>query len=64
LKQIAHFSKPIVRNRADYDLASIQILRWPPSQSTCKAAIALLDAIDADPARRAQAIADIRAVFP
>ena len=56
------------RNTADYDLIphpmfatatdAIAVIR------EARDAIALLDAIDSDPARRAQAIADIRAVFP
>jgi hypothetical protein len=57
-----------VRNRADYDLAPHWM--FASSAATIDAvreardAITLLDAIDADPARRAQAITDIRAVFP
>jgi uncharacterized protein (UPF0332 family) len=56
------------RNCSDYDMINPR----PPQTGATAAdavvrsrnAVALLDAIDADPTRRAQAIADIRAAFP
>jgi len=57
-----------LRNQADYDLSPILFFR--NSVATINAiretrfALSVLDAIEADPARLAQAIADIRAAFP
>jgi hypothetical protein len=56
------------RNRADYDLSPHPLFSKATDAiaaiDDARDSIALLDAIDSDPARRAQAIADIRAVFP
>ena len=56
------------RNSSDYDTTNP---RHPQTSAAAADAaarsangVALLDALDSDPARRAQAIADIRAVFP
>ncbi len=70
LKQIGrvlhHLSQ--LRNRADYDLApSARFATAVEAQRAigdAARALALLDAIDADPARRAAAIAAIQAAFP
>jgi hypothetical protein len=70
LKRIGNVLDPLgrLRNQADYDLSSA-----PPFTTAVRAhqavqdatvAINLLDAIDGDPARRAAAIAAIRAAFP
>jgi hypothetical protein len=57
-----------LRNRADYDLALDPMFQTSTAArnavSEARNQIALLDAIDSDPARRSQAIADIRVVFP
>jgi hypothetical protein len=70
LNQIAALFQNLssLRNKADYDLGSSGSFATP-SQSTNsvaqgRAAIKLLDSLSADAARRAQAIADIRAAFP
>ena len=56
------------RNKADYDLAPHNIFATSnpavDAVRETRSVLALLDAIDADPARRAQAIADIRSAFP
>ena len=56
------------RNCSDYDMIGPRHPQTSISAADATArsmtAIALLDAIDADPARRSQAIADIQAVFP
>ena len=56
-----------LRNRADYDLNAPQFLTDVDSQvavANATAALALLDAVEGDPARRAAAGADIRARWP
>jgi hypothetical protein len=57
-----------LRNQADYDLSSLPAFatgaRAQQAVREVAAAVALLDAIDADSARRATAIAAIRAAFP
>lgn len=57
-----------LRNKADYDLSSnspfLSASESRISVQRARTVITLLDAIEADPAHRAQAIADIRAVFP
>lgn len=56
------------RNRADYDLSrqAIFLVATPSINllGDARKAIALLDAVEADPARLKQAVADIRAAFP
>jgi hypothetical protein len=56
-----------LRNRADYDLLTVDFLSdaravWAVQRAAD--ALALLDALLADPARVAAAIADIRARWP
>lgn len=56
------------RNRADYDLSPHTMFTKSTDAiaviKDARDAVALLDAIEADATRKAQAIADIRAVFP
>jgi|ERR1019366_9775804 hypothetical protein len=57
-----------LRNRADYDLSShVDFASNTTAQQAivdARAALALLDALDADPSRQAAAIAAIRKAFP
>jgi uncharacterized protein (UPF0332 family) len=56
-----------LRNRADYDMAAAQFNTAKEAHKASNRAAAglqLLDVIEADPTKRAQAIADIRARFP
>jgi hypothetical protein len=57
-----------LRNLADYTLTPLPVFasgtRAAQANQEVAAALALLDAIDGDPARRATAVAAIRAAFP
>ena len=57
-----------LRNKADYELATIpafaSAVKAKAAVSDARKAIALLDALEADPARLKQAIDDIRKAFP
>jgi hypothetical protein len=70
LKKIGRVLEDLVklRGRADYDLSPhVDFASNAPAQQAidnARAALALLDAIDADPARQAAAIAAVRKAFP
>jgi hypothetical protein len=70
LKRIGDVLDPLcrLRNRSDYDLSAVPAFASgaiaQQAVQDVALAIALLDAIDGDPARRAAAVAAIRAAFP
>ncbi len=57
-----------LRNQADYDLSALAVFSAPAwtqhAIQNATTALALLDAIEADPSRQAAAIVAIRKAFP